>query len=231
MDALAESGFIHLSSADVARIVGVDGDAGWHAFSNTWADLERDAFMGDGGRYRFRRHAIYRARGQDVHRLPDAPHYQKLVHNKLNGGVSRKFAPVTNDFGQSALLRCFISAFTRIFEHASRCVASPSWHIEMHQFRIVAEGDGRGLPTPEGMHRDGVDWVVTLLVDRENVSGGATALTDAHGNDIARIEMSSPLEAILMDDRRLMHGVSPITVLDLSRAAHRDVLVLTFVRS
>jgi hypothetical protein len=46
--------------------------------------------------------------------------------------------------------------------------------VELHQFRIEA-GDGEaGLPTPEGAHRDGVDWVIVMLVDRHNVASGVT---------------------------------------------------------
>lgn len=230
-DALVEEGFIHLSPADVVQLIGPDYRVGWHGFAQTWAALERDNFMGDGGRYRFRRHAIFQGCGQDLRRLPDAPHFQKLVHNALNGGIARTFAPVTKNLGQSDLLRCLVLAFMGIFDQASEQVDHPSWKIEMHQFRIAAEGDDRGLPTPEGTHRDGVEWVVTLFVDRENVSGGATTLIDAHGNEVALIEMSDPLEAILIDDRKLEHGVSPISVIDPSRTAHRDVLVLTYVRS
>ncbi|MFJ7439675.1 2OG-Fe dioxygenase family protein [Methylorubrum thiocyanatum] len=220
-----------MSPADVIQLVGLDTRVGWNAFAQTWAELERDNFMGDGGRYRFRRHARFQGCAQKIQRLPDGPHFQNIAHNVLNGGIARTFAPVTEDLGQSDLLRCLILAFMGIFDQASKHVDSPSWKIEMHQFRIAAEGDDRGLPTPEGMHRDGVDWVVTLFVDRENVSGGATTLIDEHGNETAFIEMSDPLEAILIDDRKLKHGVSPISVIDPTRAAHRDALVLTFVRS
>lgn len=229
--ALVEDGFIHLSPADVIQLIGQDDRVGWHAVAQTWATLERDNFMGDGGRYRFRRHAVFQGCGQDLRRLSDAPHFQKIAHNALNGGIARTFAPVTKDFGQSDLLRCLILAFMDIFGQASKHVDRPSWKIEMHQFRIAAESDDRGLPTPEGIHRDGVEWVVTLFVNRENVSGGTTTLIDLHGNEAALIEMSEPLEAILIDDRKLEHGVSPISVIDPSRAGHRDVLVLTFVRS
>ena len=37
------------------------------------------------------------------------------------------------------------------------------WFVEAHQFRIDTS-DGIGRPTPEGAHRDGVDFVAVLLV-------------------------------------------------------------------
>ena len=45
---------------------------------------------------------------------------------------------------------------------------SPRWYVEAHPFRIDTS-DGIGRPTPEGAHRDGVDYVVVILVDRVGV--------------------------------------------------------------
>ena len=43
-----------------------------------------------------------------------------------------------------------------------------NWHIEAHQFRIEARVGEHGKPTPEGMHRDGVDYVLNLAVVKSN---------------------------------------------------------------
>ena len=51
-----------------------------------------------------------------------------------------------------------------------------AWHIEVHQFRIEARPGEPGQPTPEGMHRDGVDFVLVLLVRRQNVRSGVTSI-------------------------------------------------------
>ena len=37
--------------------------------------------------------------------------------------------------------------------------------------------------------------------------------------------------AVLLDDRRVMHGVTPIRPIDPPRPGHRDVLVVTFRRA
>ena len=49
------------------------------------------------------------------------------------------------------------------------------WRIEVHQFRIEALGRA-GEPTPEGVHRDGVDYVLVLMVDRHNIASGTTTI-------------------------------------------------------
>ena len=98
----------------------------------------------------------------------------------------------------------------------------------MHQFRIAASADAEGRPTPEGMHRDGVDWVLVLLVRRENVDSGVTRIADAMGAVLGDFTLAAPMDAALVDDRRVQHGVTAIHPLDPSRPAWRDVLVLTF---
>jgi hypothetical protein len=40
--------------------------------------------------------------------------------------------------------------------------------------------------------------------------------------------LAAPLDAALVDDNRVKHGVTAVTPLDASRPAWRDVLVVTF---
>jgi hypothetical protein len=102
------------------------------------------------------------------------------------------------------------------------------WHVEVHQFRIEAKSEQQGLPTPEGMHRDGVDWVLVLLVKRENIASGETRMEDVAHRPLGSFTLTEPLDAALVDDERVFHGVTPVRRLDEERAAHRDVLVVTF---
>ncbi|MGH8240786.1 MAG: 2OG-Fe dioxygenase family protein, partial [Steroidobacteraceae bacterium] len=103
--------------------------------------------------------------------------------------------------------------------------AVPRWYIEAHQFRIdSAEGIGR--PTPEGAHRDGVDYVAVILVNRNDVSGGETRVFDAQGPAGVRFTMVEPWTALLLDDAQVVHETTPIQ----KAGPHgvRDTLVLTF---
>src|SRR5262249_44137768 len=106
--------------------------------------------------------------------------------------------------------------------------APRAWHIEVHQFRIEARADEEGQPTPEGVHRDGVDFVLVLLVSRENIASGTTTVYAIDGRPLGRFTLPTPFDAVLVDDARVCHGVTPVRALDPARAAHRDVLVATF---
>jgi hypothetical protein len=44
---------------------------------------------------------------------------------------------------------------------------------------------------------------------------------------VGSFTLTSPLDAALVDDGRVYHGVTAVTALDPGLAAHRDVLVLT----
>jgi hypothetical protein len=101
----------------------------------------------------------------------------------------------------------------------------------MHQFRIEPSETGEGLPTPEGIHRDGVDWAAVLLVGRENVDRGGSVIQDAEGHVIGAGALTQPLDLLFLDDRRVLHGVEALRRANPRLAGYRDVLVVTFQRS
>jgi hypothetical protein len=101
------------------------------------------------------------------------------------------------------------------------------WRLEVHQFRIEAHAGETGRPTPEGMHRDGVDVVFVMLIRRTNAAHGVTTIADAAGEPLVSVALSQPFDAMMLDDARVRHGVSPIAPVDPARPAIRDALVVT----
>ena len=202
--------------------------ADWPAFAASWDDMPVDAYMGDGGTYRSRRYATFSATSPGHIVLEEhQPHHQTLAYNRLNGGIDRMFEPipaaVARGASLSAVLRFGVELFDRI---APQC----PWRIEVHQFRIRARRGELGLPTPEGVHRDGVDFVLVLLVRRFNVLSGTTTVHDAARRQLGSFTLTEALDAALIDDRRCYHGVTPVEQIDASLPAFRDVLVATFRR-
>jgi len=112
-----------------------------------------------------------------------------------------------------------------IADACSRCKPAPRWHVEAHQFRIDTT-DGLGRPTPEGAHRDGVDFVAVLLVSRSGIKGGETRVFDANGPRGQRFTLDAPWSMLLMDDARVIHESTPIQ--PIGTFGHRDTLVLTY---
>ncbi len=223
------AGFVSVPAERFRPIVGDEALKDWPAFASSWNDLELDRYMADGGRFRTRRFASFVASRGEINREPHGPHFQSLNYNALNGGIDRWFAPVTEATAAhpltSRLIRLCLDAFTTA-RGAVR--AETPWKIEMHQFRIEPGRATPGMPTPEGMHRDGVEWVFVALIARVNVEGGITTVGDETGRPLGVFTLAEPLDAVLLDDSRVRHGVTPIHVLKPGEKAFRDVLVLTF---
>ncbi len=198
----------------------------WNAFAESWNDLALDNYMADHGRYRRRRHAVFEASSDDIHRLPHQPHFQTLDYNSLNGGVERWFEPIKDEQANGESLQTVLRFCRDLFSGLMASVKQ--WLVEVHQFRIEASVDAPGLPTPEGMHRDGVDYVLVLLIKRSNIASGTTMIGSLDGSLSSSFTLSEPFDAALVDDARAYHGVTAVQPLDSSLPAYRDVLVVTF---
>ncbi len=189
-----------------------------------------DEYMADGGRYRRRRHAVFTAAPDAapdaaIVREPHQPHFQGRDYNALNGGIERWFEPIPAAVAATATFRGILASCHALF---GGLAPGRTWRVECHQFRIEARAGAAGQPTPEGLHRDGVDYVLVLLVARRNIASGTTSI---HGLDralLGEFTLTAPLDAALVDDRRVFHGVTPVRPVDPERPAWRDVLVVTF---
>ena len=164
-----------------------------------------------------------------VTRQPHQAHYQSLDYNPLNGGIARWFEPVAPEIGAGASMTAILAFCRDLFR--ALAPETPAWHIETHQFRIEARPGEKGLPTPEGLHRDGVDYVLVLLIARRNIASGTTSIHALDRSLLGSFTLTEPLDAALVDDRRVYHGVTTVEPLDPARPAYRDVLVVTFRRT
>lgn len=227
--ALRDTGFRRVPPDETDALLGPEAVAGWDTFAHSWNDLGLDRFMADGGRYRRRRFAAFSAGPEAIVRKPHQPHYQSRDYNGLNGGVQRWFEPVLDTVADHPVTQGLLREGLALFQ--SLTLDPPaSWHVELHQFRIEA-GDGEaGLPTPEGAHRDGVDWVIVMLVDRHNVASGVTDIFGPSGARLGAFTLEQPRDSVFLDDHRVLHGVTAIHPLQPGAPARRDVLVATFRR-
>ena len=229
LTALRSSGFIFLPRAEaLARLGGEPAD--WTAFANSWNDLLVDEHMADRGRYRRRRHGVF-AMGPEgaPQRLPDAPHYQDLEYNRLNGGVDRRFGAISESMAESESFHVLATYARGLFSELAP--DAERWLVEAHQFRIEARAGELGQPTPEGVHRDGVDYVLVALIRRQNIESGTTTIHDEEQRRLGAFTLTDPLDLALLDDHRVWHGVTAVEPRDPSEPAWRDVLVLTLRRA
>jgi proton-translocating NAD(P)+ transhydrogenase subunit beta len=88
---IARTGFAFVQAPTMRAVLEAEGLRDWDGFAQSWDDLGVDTYMADGGRYRRRRFAAFRATAEGVVRKPHQPHYQSRDYNPLNGGIERWF--------------------------------------------------------------------------------------------------------------------------------------------
>lgn len=219
--ALRDDGRAVLSPAHFSALLSTDL-AELERLRPSWDDLPPDAYLRDGGRYRRRRHACFTVADAVVEKVPHRPHWQPVAYNALHGGIERWFEPMTDAVVQAPVWSRLLVALGAV---CSAQKAARPWFVEAHQFRIDTT-DGIGRPTPEGAHRDGVDFVAVTLVGRTGIKGGETRVFDAEGPAGLRFTMSEAWTTLLLDDTRVIHESTPIQ--PTGHGGHRDTLVLTF---
>ncbi len=220
---LLHGGYAFLPAKDAVAAFDV-GVEQLNPLRDTWSRLPRDTYLLDGGRYRSRRHSCF------VQDFPSAAlsavaqraHWQPTSYNALHGGLERWFEPIEAAVVTAPVWTRLLTAIGSVFATVK---SVERWFIEAHQFRIdTASGIGR--PTPEGAHRDGVDFVALVLVERYGVRGGETRVFDTHGPSGVRFTMTEPWSTLLMDDARVIHETTPIQPMEVP--GFRDTLVLTY---
>lgn len=224
---LQTQGFCVLNPAALTRLVGQPPEA-FESLERYWEDLPPDQYLKDGGRYRFRRHGCFvqNVEPAALQATEHRAHWQPTTYNALHGGMERWFEPLDaklpHEPAWGALLLGLGSVFAKV-----RAPAGGRWYIEAHTFRIDTS-DGLGRPTPEGAHRDGVDFVAVVFAGRNGVLGGETRIFEANGPQGVRFTLEKPWTALLLDDPRVVHESTPIQPLDPPAKGWRDTLVLTY---
>ena len=218
---LRERGYAVLAPVGVASLCGF-GPQALDGLKPAWDDLQPDHYLKDGGNYRKRRHSCFVAEDGVLQQVPHRMHWQSVDYNALHGGMQRWFAPMEPAVVAQPAWSQLLLALARV---CSLRMPVPRWSIEAHQFRIDT-ADGLGRPTPEGAHRDGVDFVAVLLVARNGVKGGETRVFEANGPDGQRFTLTEPWSLLLLDDARVIHESTPIQPQD--DFGYRDTLVLTY---
>nr|WP_315233742.1 2OG-Fe dioxygenase family protein [uncultured Albidiferax sp.] len=225
VEVLRQQAYAALSPAGVAQLAGCSL-ADLDALQPSWADLPPDEYLKDGGRYRRRRHSCFVLQGDSLTQVPHRPHWQPVEYNALHGGMERWFAPMLDETVAQPAWSRLLLGLGHICSALKGDAARPApWYVEAHQFRIDTT-DGIGRPTPEGAHRDGVDFVAVLLVGREGIKGGETRVFEADGPHGQRFTMTEPWTMLLLDDARVVHESTPIQPVEAG--GYRDTLVLTF---
>lgn len=226
---LSTDGTYLMAPGEMNACLGVSAQS-WEDFSCHWDELAADPYAAELGTQRLRRygHFLFTTAEGTIEPMPHDAFVQPENSNPLYIGTERRFEPLTDAFTAEPLLKNYLRMLSGMAEMLDDVA---HWSVKVTPFRVLASADGGGQPTPEGLHRDGVTLVTSLLICRDNAEGGESSVFDLDGRHLLSVTMHEPGTALLGDDRRSLHGVTPIRPRDPSRPARRDVLVVTFAPS
>jgi hypothetical protein len=213
-----------------AWMIGPDLEPHWRRLSRDWEHLEPDRYLEAGATFRLRRYGRYywSPDSDALLALPHEAYFQPSSENPYAGGVERDFAPlspetVANPF-LGALIRCTFACLPHAEERQGR-----TWEVRIHQIRIVATVDEPGRPAPEGIHQDGTDFLTLHLVRRQNATGGESTIYNLDRRPIRSCTMREPLDSLILEDPRILHGVTPVHPADGLTKGIRDLLGIDFL--
>ncbi|MDM9381682.1 2OG-Fe dioxygenase family protein [Chlorogloeopsis sp. ULAP01] len=172
------------------------------------------------GKYRYRRLSRFIVSGDSVIKLPHGYLFQSKDYNPLVGDIKREFAELDNVLIEQDIFRNMILAFS------DSCKLHPEAEIGVHQIRTTCSPDNFGNPAPEGIHRDGTDFIGIFSVDRHNIQGGETHLYTTKKEKPVFSKILNPGELLLINDHEFFHFTTPVKPI-AEGVGTRDVFVLT----
>ena len=201
----------------------------WEELRRDWNHLPADVCLKDKDRYRFRRYDrfFFLPVSGELLPLPHAAFFQSKEVNKLHGGIQREFAGIRARTFENTFLRQLIKFDFCQFSSKSNMIQKP-WEVGIHEIRIVAKPGEAGKPTPEGLHRDGYNFIAMHLIRRQNILGGVTTIYDKRKQPLQALKLLDPLDSVYVEDARVMHDVTPVYSETNDVEGIRDVLVVTY---
>jgi hypothetical protein len=227
---IVDRGFAWIPAA--AWSLDQETESHWRRLADDWDHLEQDRFLNPGATFRRRRYGRYywSPKTDELAAVAHEPYFQPEDENAYAGGIARDFAPLLPDTVQNPFLTALVRrTFACLPVAAGRC--GQTWEVRVHQIRIVASPEEPGLPAPEGIHQDGTDFLTLHLVRRSNVVGAESTIYDLNRRPIQSYTMREPLDSFILEDPRIMHGVTPVHPADGNSLAIRDLLGIDFIFS
>jgi hypothetical protein len=156
---------------------------------------------------------------------------EALVFNHNNDwrSIARTFSPPPVEMINEELIHIIKSLSNKIRLFHSNLY---SINIFVHFTQIICEPLGAATNSPEGIHQDGMDYIVSaLVIDRKNVQGGKSIIYQ--GNDNKNPFFETILQegyGLLQPDKgtSYWHIVEPITAIDKSKPAYRSTIGIDF---
>lgn len=164
-----------------------------------------------------------------------ASYLQPGAYNPEHADEARAFAALTDAQADNPFVTSIIQ---RIFAALAMPANVPVF-VGVHIVRLTAYPGASAAMSPNCVHRDGEPYTAALLIDRDDVDGGENvfATLEMAGRAIETVPersvfhrqtLTAPMEGWIVDDDKVSHYVSPITVRPGSRSGQRTMLLIDY---
>jgi hypothetical protein len=212
--------------------VGVDTNAFLQHIRPTYEQLQWDMYdtirggLAKPTRQRALAEFALEREGEDwkVERVPAQPYVQPTDHGDYNRTEPRPYPEVPAEISEHPEVLKLQKAVADIVRSV-RCDAAKLRMIFTFT-RVVADSERKGNCTIEGIHSDGMDYIVSaLVINRVNLKpeSGESSVYTLDQKELFRTVLQ-PGEGIFQDDVRLMHNISNIQQEVKAERGVRDIL-------
>jgi hypothetical protein len=227
-DDIATRGFALVSADMVEPLHRLRAD--WDTLRAEYPRLPADEYLPGGARYRYRSYDRFwfDPLSGDLRQLPHEDYFQPQDINAVTGGIIRKFAPLTPDIAENPFLHALIRWDFEQFPMRAIEWQYQTWQVDVHLIYVVAEPGIEAHPTPEGVHRDGAEFVTVHLAALDNATGGVVSIYDDDKQHLESFQLNHLMHSYLFEDAVLWHGVTPIVPADGVNKAARGILTFDY---
>lgn len=202
----------------------------WQALAAAYPLLPPDDYLPGGAHYRFRRYDRFHFEPVtgSLDLLPHENYFQSTDINAVTGGIVRQFAPLTPEIAENPFLHALIRWNFAQFPMRHADWGYGAWQVDAHLISVVSTPTEVGHPTPEGVHRDGAEFVTVHLALLDNADGGYVTLYDEAKEPLECFRLNHVMDSYLFEDAVLWHGVASIHPHDEDRPAKRGILTFDY---
>jgi hypothetical protein len=188
-------------------------------FEPFFANLPLDPYIL--GKFRRRRFSRFQGPLESLTRLEHKDFEQSSAINKIAGGIRRNFPELEDALLSLAEFKMLVARFVDFSK-----IDPETTEIGIHQIRIVASAGEVGEPAPEGIHKDGFNFVGIFCIGRQNLIGAETHLYEDPNQPPIFAKELQPGEFVLVNDQRLYHFTTDMQPAGAIEGT-RDVFVMT----
>jgi len=200
-------------------------------FINSYSDLIVDKYVLEkkGYPYRKRKYSSFTLDRKTLSLIKNdpMPFFQSQSINNVYGGFNREFSSISNSilenkFLNELILLDFLHLPTKFTNQYKK------FFVGVHMFRIEPSTFYAGLPSPEGIHQDGHDFVIQHMINKVNIKGGVSSIYSLAEKNIASLTLNFFLDSIYVNDQKVKHDVTSIHLQNKKESGFRDMLIIDF---